>query len=132
MAKLGAAQFRAVGLYDPDAPDAAQRLELLEYLDSRGVAVAAMIAADRFAGLGALASELPLRVPGDPLSIDDVAARSAATPDRVRRVRVASGLPPTPVTPGTGGWLRRSSTTWSPSRRGRRSSARWPRSRSRG
>jgi adenylate cyclase len=93
MAKLGAAQFQAAGLYDPDAPLAAPRLELLEYLDSRGVALAAMVDADRFGGLGALASELPLRVPGDPLSIDDVAARSATTADRVRRVRVAAGLP---------------------------------------
>jgi adenylate cyclase len=93
MARIGAAQFRAAGLYDPDAPEGAQRLELLEYLDSRGVALASMVEADRFGGLAALASELPLRVPGAPLTIDAVATRSATTADRVRRVRVAAGLP---------------------------------------
>jgi adenylate cyclase len=57
------------------------------------VALASMVEADRFGGLAALASELPLRVPGAPLTIDAVATRSATTADRVRRVRVAAGLP---------------------------------------
>jgi len=37
MTEIGAEEFRAAGIYDPDAAGAAERLELLEYLDSRGV-----------------------------------------------------------------------------------------------
>jgi len=99
MAKLGAEEFQAAGIYDPAAPGGADRLELLEHLASRGVTVTAMVEADRFGGLVALASELPLRAPGEPLSVEEVALRSASTPDRVRRVRVAAGLPPDPGDP---------------------------------
>jgi len=93
MAKPGAEEFETAGLYRPSSPGAHDRLELLDYLASGGATLAAMVDADRFGGLVALASELPLRSPGDPLSVEEVAARSASTPDRVRRVRVAAGLP---------------------------------------
>jgi adenylate cyclase len=93
MATLGVEEFRAAGLYDPDAPGSDRRLELLAYLAERGVALAAMVEADRAGGLAALASELPLRSPGEPLSVEEVAARGATTVDRVHRVRLAAGLP---------------------------------------
>ncbi len=93
MTRLGAEEFGAAGLYDPGAPGAGERLELLEYLDGRGVALDAMIDADRAGGLAALASELPLRAPGDPLSAEEAAARAGSTVDRVHRLRLAAGLP---------------------------------------
>ena len=93
MARASAAQFQAAGIYDPAAADGAERLELLQHLDEQGVGLAAMVEAHRSGGLVALASELPLRAPGDPLSIEEVATRSACSVDRVRRVRVAAGLP---------------------------------------
>src|SRR5580704_15113958 len=93
MTELGAEDFRAAGIYDPDAPGAADRLELLAYLDSRGVALETLVESDRAGALAALASELPLRAPGPALSIEDVARAGATTVDRVRRVRLAAGLP---------------------------------------
>jgi hypothetical protein len=91
MTKSRAEEFRAAGIYDPDAVGAPERLELLEYLDGRGVALEAMVESDRAGALAALASELPLRTPGAPLSIEAVATAAATTVDRVRRVRNAAG-----------------------------------------
>jgi hypothetical protein len=36
---MTAAEFEAAGLYDPQAPNAPDRLELLEWLAARGVTV---------------------------------------------------------------------------------------------
>jgi adenylate cyclase len=103
MVKLRAEDFEEAGIYDPADPGSADRLELLEYLETRGVALEAMVEADRSGGLVALASELPLRAPGDPLSVEEVAARAHTTVDRVRRVRLASGLPAEVGDPGQPG-----------------------------
>lgn len=88
-----AEEFAEAGIYDPDAPDGAERLELLQYLDGRGVALEEMVDAARSGALAALASELPLRAPGETLAIEAVASAGATTVDRVRRVRLAAGLP---------------------------------------
>ncbi len=93
MSTPGGEEFATAGIFDPAAPDATERLELLNYLAERGVALATMVDAERSGGLAALASELPLRAAGDPLPIDEVARRAHSTVDRVRRVRVAAGLP---------------------------------------
>jgi len=93
MTGVGAEEYEAAGLYDPEAPEGTERLELLRYLTGRGVALSTMVEADRAGGLGALASELPLRAPGDPLSVEEVAAHSGSSVDRVHRVRLAAGLP---------------------------------------
>ena len=94
MASAGAEEFASGGHLRPrrarGRPSASSSWR---YLDDRGVALAAMVEADRAGGLGALASELPLRAPGEPLSVEEVAARGATTVDRVRRVRLAAGLP---------------------------------------
>jgi len=103
MSKLGAEDFRAAGIYTPDAVGAAERLELLEYLDSRGVALETMVESDRAGALAALASELPLRAPGPALSVQDVATAGATTVDRVRRIRLAAGLPADLGDPGQPG-----------------------------
>jgi class 3 adenylate cyclase len=44
---MSTSEWEAAGLYDPDAPDAAERLELLEYLASLGLSVSGV--ADAFA-----------------------------------------------------------------------------------
>jgi adenylate cyclase len=93
MARVSPDELAAAGIYDPGAPGAAERLELLEHLAQRGASVAALVEAARSGGLGALASELALRPPGENLTVEEVAARSGTTVDRVRRVRLASGFP---------------------------------------
>jgi adenylate cyclase len=91
--RAGAGEFEAAGIYDPEAAGSAERLELLQYLAERGVPLATMVDAHRTGGLGALASELPLRAPGETVGVEDVAVRASSTVDRVRRVRLAAGLP---------------------------------------
>jgi len=81
------------GFTTPTPPARAERLELLEYLDQPGVALDTMVESERAGSLAALASELPLRAAGAALSVQDVAAAAATTVDRVRRVRLAAGLP---------------------------------------
>jgi adenylate cyclase len=80
------------GLYAPDAPDAAGRLELLEYLRLHGATVVDMVSADRAGRLVALAAEIQLAESGDTFSIDEVAARCGTTVDRIMRIRLAGGL----------------------------------------
>lgn len=103
MTRLRPEEFAAAGVYDPGAPGSAERLELLHYLDERGVALGAMVESDRTGGLPALASELPLRVPGDLLSAEEVARRAATTVERVHRIRLAAGLPADLGDPGHAG-----------------------------
>jgi len=93
MSGVSPEDFEAAGIYDPASAHGVERLELLEYLDSRGVTLQSMVEAAASGGLVALAAELPLQVGGDPVSIEEVATASATTVDRVRRVRLASGLP---------------------------------------
>jgi adenylate cyclase len=93
MTRLRPEELRAAGVYDPDDPGGAERLELLRYLEERGVALDTMVEANRAGGLAALVSELPLRAPGDPLSVEEVAGRAGSSVARVHRVRLAAGLP---------------------------------------
>lgn len=92
-------EWRAAGLYDPDAPDAAQRLELLRWIDGHGVTLAEMIEADADCQLGSVVGDLRLRRTPT-LSIADVAARTGLSVEQVTDVRRATGfLPAEPETP---------------------------------
>ncbi len=88
---MDAGAFEEAGLYDPAAPGAAERLELLEYLASRGATIEQMVeAAD---ALPALAGRLVESGLGQTEPIDRLAARCGTTVERVQRLLLAAGLP---------------------------------------
>ncbi|HUI03968.1 MAG TPA: adenylate cyclase regulatory domain-containing protein [Acidimicrobiales bacterium] len=95
----GPAELAAAGLYDPDAPDAADRLELLQFLAGEGVTLADMAGAGEPEALVALAAQRPLGGGQALLTIEEVAAAAHTSPDRVMRLRMASGLPAVPGEP---------------------------------
>jgi class 3 adenylate cyclase len=94
---VDAEELEAAGLYDPDAPGAEQRLELLEYLTSIGATDEqlrdAAAADDALYALLDLAAPLALHRDGNRLTVDEAAARAGIEPALARRVRLAAGLP---------------------------------------
>lgn len=88
-------QFQAAGLYDPESPHAAGRLELLRWLDERGVPVDAMVEANAQGQLAFVAAANVLR-PGPFLSQQQLAERLQQPPDVIDRFRVAFALPAAP------------------------------------
>jgi adenylate cyclase len=84
------ASWTGAGLYDPTAPDAAERLELLEYLASIGFTVEEMAAnAD---ALTRLASRRMLFGGEHRVTVARIAELSGCDEALVRRVRLAAGL----------------------------------------
>jgi class 3 adenylate cyclase len=88
---MDAAAYEAAGLYDPDALDAADRLALLEHLESRGISLAQMVAAHAIGSLHAAATDVTIR-PGRTMSVQAVAAEVGVPVDLLRRVTLAAGL----------------------------------------
>jgi len=86
-------EFAAAGLYDPSAPNAAERLELLEWLLERGATIDQMVGAQRDRRLLQLAGQLVVR-PGPFLTTREVAERIGASVEQVEAFRLAFGLPP--------------------------------------
>lgn len=64
MVLMTASDFEAAGLYDPQAPDAADRLALLNFLLEYDLTIEEMVAADRQGHLDALATESLIRPSG--------------------------------------------------------------------
>lgn len=90
------------GLYDPAAPDAADRHELLEYLTSLGIGVDAMRRAAAERSLGSAAPDDLLEV-GGPLTLAGLAEAASADPDFTRRLVLALGIAlPAPDEPAFG------------------------------
>jgi adenylate cyclase len=88
-----AAEFQALGLYDPDGPHAAQRLELLEFLTGLGATADDLLAyRDELAGL---ASVVVLRG-GPAMTLAEAAERSELSEEKIRRVMRAAGFPERP------------------------------------
>jgi adenylate cyclase len=85
--------WEKAGLYQPAAPDAAERRVLLEYLVDRGATIAQMVEAHRLGSLPGLAGELALGPEAPLVSVEDLAARCGVPAERVRRVMLAAGLP---------------------------------------
>jgi class 3 adenylate cyclase len=91
---MDSAELEAAGLYDPKAPNAAERLELLEWLAARGATVARMVQAAREGSLTGLAGDLVLR-PGGRYTLAETAERAGLPAERVRELSLAVGLPAT-------------------------------------
>ena len=68
---IDASEFEAAGLYDPRAPNAAERLALLCWLAARGLTRAQMVQAHREGLLTALAADVALR-PGGRLTLTEL------------------------------------------------------------
>jgi len=85
------AEYEAVGLYDPSAPDATDRLALLEYLAARGMTIAEMVDAHERQALHAAASDARIR-PGRRLTAQEVADAVGITVDLVRRISLSAGV----------------------------------------
>ena len=91
---MDAAEYAASGLYDPDAPDAVERLALLEWLAEQGVPIDQMVDAHRRNHLTGIAGDLALR-PGERMTARDLAERAGLTVDDVLRLTLAIGRPVT-------------------------------------
>jgi adenylate cyclase len=88
---MDTAAYQAAGLYDPDAPDAADRFALLEHLEARGVPIELMIRSDAIGSLHAAATDAQIR-PGAVISVDRVAERVGISVELVRAVSLAAGV----------------------------------------
>jgi adenylate cyclase len=84
-------EWEKAGLYDPTAPDAAERLELLEYLTSVGVTTEEMTSALSVGELVSSGGDKRLRLPRT-LTRAEVSKRSGLTPEQVDRAWLAAGL----------------------------------------
>jgi adenylate cyclase len=89
---MTADDFAAAGLYDPHAPNAAERLELLEWLAERGATLEQMQHAAREQSLIGLAGDLVLSA-GQRSTIDEVARRTGLPAERLYEHSLAVGLP---------------------------------------
>ena len=87
------ATFASVGLYDPDAPGAVDRLALLEYLVGLGATVDDLVAADDAGTLQRLVIDLVRRGSGPLVTAREAAERADVSIDVVERVVRAAGLP---------------------------------------
>ncbi|HVT20412.1 MAG TPA: adenylate/guanylate cyclase domain-containing protein [Mycobacteriales bacterium] len=85
-------EYEAAGLYDPYAPDAEDRAELIAYLVEIGCTIEEMVAADAHGRLFALGGDRII-VPGrDQFSLADVTAETGASIGDVRAVWRALGF----------------------------------------
>jgi class 3 adenylate cyclase len=87
------ADYERAGIYDPAAPGAAGRLELLEWLRGLGVTLEQMVFAHQNGGLAFIASGLALR-PGTRIGRAALPARLGMPAAQLESFLVALGLPP--------------------------------------
>jgi adenylate cyclase len=88
------AEYQAAGLYDAAAPNAAERLSLLQWLSARGVTIEQMLRSRRPGGtLTGLAGDLMVN-PGAHLRLAEVAERAGLTAAEVEAIRRTAGLAP--------------------------------------
>lgn len=86
-------EWTDAGLYDPDAPAAADRLALLAYLTGLGFELPDLLTADAEGRLFALAGDRLIRPIGRELGAAEVGALLGGDPDFLDRVWRAFGLP---------------------------------------
>jgi adenylate cyclase len=87
------ADFQAAGLYDPAAPDAAERLALLEWLVERGATIERIERVTRTGDLIDVAGDLG-RQQERGLTLSQAAAIAGMSVERIQEIRFAVGLPP--------------------------------------
>jgi class 3 adenylate cyclase len=90
-------EWVAAGIYDPAAPDAAQRLELLEWLDAQGVDLPSIIDACARGQLTSVAGDRKLR-PGPRMTVHELASATNLPPDLVTAVHRSTGMAPSDET----------------------------------
>jgi adenylate cyclase len=91
---VDAAEFEARGLYDPNAPNASDRLELLNWLADQGVTIEQMVEAHERLHLTGIAGDVALR-PGPRLTPAELAEQAGISVDDVQRLTLAIGRPVT-------------------------------------
>jgi adenylate cyclase len=104
-------ELERLGLYDPSAPNAEDRLRLLGQVFELGASVEEAVRASGVGGLGSLSLDLSIRPPGETYGLDEFAEQSGLDPVLVRRLWLALGLPasgpiPLEVTPDAAEALR--------------------------
>src|SRR4051812_21907355 len=77
----------AAGVYDPDAPDAAERLELLQWLLDQGISLDDIIDADRRGSLYRAGLDALLWPDSARLTVAELAAAAGLPEETVRRAR---------------------------------------------
>jgi adenylate cyclase len=91
---VGVEDWRRVGLFDPDAPGAAHRLELLDYLSSIGLTAEDVVFAGANNRLGRLAADRVLWGDAGPtLTVNEIAERAGLDVQVVLRLMRAAGIP---------------------------------------
>lgn len=83
----------AAGLYDADASDATQRLELLEFLLSLGASIPELVQADEEGRILSFAAFRVMQPGGERCTLTEVAGRSGITIEFALRVWRAAGFP---------------------------------------
>jgi len=90
--EIGESELEAAGVYDPSAPDAADRLALLEYLLGLGATVDDLVEAGP-AGFALVASKIALWGSGRRYTLDEVVARLGIDRSVMVRIWRAAGFP---------------------------------------
>jgi class 3 adenylate cyclase len=88
--ELAVADFEALGVYDPAAPHATQRLQLLEYLVSLGATADDLVA--HRDGLAGLASVVAIRR-GRALTVSEAVQRAGIPREKLLQITRAAGFP---------------------------------------
>jgi adenylate cyclase len=89
---MNAGAWQQAGLYDPDAPGARERLELLEHLAAGGITLEDMVRANEEGTLITSLSDRTLR--GErTLTVSELAEQLGETIERVERIWLSLGLP---------------------------------------
>ncbi|HWC69271.1 MAG TPA: adenylate cyclase regulatory domain-containing protein, partial [Acidimicrobiales bacterium] len=92
MSPLDVERLVAAGLYDPGAPDASERLNLLRLLEARGGTIEQMVRANEAGRLSRLAAELLVVAGQDRYTAAEVAARAGVGVDRFIELWRAAGF----------------------------------------
>jgi adenylate cyclase len=92
------AELVAAGLYDPAAPNAADRLALIEWLADHGATLEQMARFDRAGSLISVATDLG-RDRGPRLTLEEAAALTGVRVEHIKDIMFAVGLPLDPNDP---------------------------------